>query len=111
MIPPTTDQAQPISQAQPVQRAQPIQRVQPAPLRPFQTLLHLALVGTVGWGVIATFLSLLGTGIGLVPVLGIGFIILAGLIYAMFGVAWFETARVGGLYNLEVTAPAFARRT
>ncbi len=89
------------------------QGAQPAshPLRIAQTLLHLILLGTAGWAVIATFFSLLATGIGLVFVLGIGLVVLVGLIYAMFGLAWFETARVGGLYDLDVTPPTFARRT
>ncbi|MFC5338047.1 sensor histidine kinase [Leucobacter denitrificans] len=81
------------------------------PLRIAQTLLHLALLGTAGWAVLATFFSVLATGIGLVFVLGIGLVVLVGLIYAMFGLAWFETARVGGLYDLDVTQPTFAKRT
>lgn len=76
-----------------------------------QTLLHLAILGTAGWGVIATLFTLLATGIGLVFVLGVGLIMLAGLIYVLFGLAWFETARVNGLYELKVPSISFARRS
>lgn len=72
------------------------------PLRLFTTVLHLAALGTVGWAVIGTFFGLLGAGIALVFVLGVGLILLVGLVYAMFGIAWFETARVNGLYLLDV---------
>lgn len=79
------------------------------PLSIGQTVLHLALLGTAGWGLIGGLLGVLGAGIGLTFVLGVGLFVLAGLVYALFGLAWFETARVNGLYRLHATPPVFAR--
>lgn len=81
------------------------------PLRITQTVLHLALLGTLGWAVIGALFGVLGAGIGLVFALGIGLVVLVGLVYALFGVAWFETARVSGLYSLHAAPLTFERRT
>ncbi len=72
------------------------------PLRFFLTVLHLAGVGLIG-GVIFTVLTgVLSTGLGLLLVAGIGLVFLVGLVYALFGVGWFEIARVGALYRVPV---------
>nr|WP_314845913.1 histidine kinase [uncultured Microbacterium sp.] len=72
------------------------------PRRIFLTILQLAGVGVIG-GVIFTILSgLLGTGIGLLFAAGIGIVLLVGLVYALFGVGWFEIARIGGLYRTPI---------
>ena len=68
----------------------------------------LALVGPVVFTVVFT---LLGTGIGLVPVLGIGLILLVALVYVLFGLGWLEVARVDGLYDLGLPALRPRRRT
>jgi signal transduction histidine kinase len=44
--------------------------------------------------------GLLGTGLGLLFVFGVGIVVLVGLVYALFGVGWFEIARVAGLYRV-----------
>ncbi|KAA9393442.1 hypothetical protein FCK90_12415 [Kocuria coralli] len=80
----------------------PTQRLTRPPLRLALTILHLAALGLVGWALVGTLLGILGAGIALVFVLGIGLVVLAGLVYALFGIAWFETARVSGLYGLDV---------
>ena len=80
------------------------------PVRIGQTLLHLAVVGTLGWAVIGALFGFIGTGIALVPIVGVGLFILAGVVYALFGVAWFETARIAGLYGIETSSPTFERR-
>ena len=69
------------------------------PLRLFLTVLHLAGIGVLGGGIFATLGALLGTGIGLVFVAGIGIVLLVGLVYALYGLGWFEVARVAGLYR------------
>ncbi|WP_029746794.1 sensor histidine kinase [Leucobacter chironomi] len=74
------------------------------PLRIVMTILHLAAVGVVGFTVIGLLFGALGTGLGLLLVLGIGAVVLVGLVYALFGIAWFETHRVSGLYHLETPA-------
>lgn len=75
------------------------------------TILHLAVLGSLGWAVLSILLTLIATGIGLVPVLGIGLFVLVGAVYAIYGVAWFETARIAGLYRIDATAPVSEPRT
>lgn len=79
------------------------------PVRLFQTLLHLGFMGTVGAAALTALFSLLAGGMGLVFAAGIGLVVLVGLVYAMFGIGWFETARVNGLYGLDVSPPLLAR--
>lgn len=79
-----------------------------APFRIALTILQLAAVGIVGMGVLGLLGGMLGAGIGLSLVLGIGLVVLVGLVYAIFGLAWFETQRVSGLY--ELGAPALRWR-
>ncbi|MBT2484065.1 MULTISPECIES: sensor histidine kinase [unclassified Microbacterium] len=72
------------------------------PLRIVLTILHLAGIGVIG-GIIFTMLGgLLGTGLGLLFAAGIGLVLLVGLVYALFGVGWFEIARVGALYRTPI---------
>ena len=40
--------------------------------------------------------------IGLIPIAGVGAVMLVGVIYALFGVGWFETRRVSELYDLSI---------
>ncbi|AZH80285.1 hypothetical protein CSX12_00045 [Microbacterium sp. Y-01] len=46
--------------------------------------------------------GLLGTGLGLLFVAGIGLVLLVGLVYALYGLGWFEIARVGALYRTPI---------
>lgn len=72
------------------------------PLRIFLTVLHLAGIGVVGTAVFAVLSALLGAGIGLLLAAGVGVVILVGLVYALFGVAWFEVARISALYQVPL---------
>lgn len=72
------------------------------PLRLFVTVLHLAGIGIIGGGIFTVLSGLLGTGLGLLFVAGVGLILLVGLVYALFGVGWFEVARVGALYRVPI---------
>lgn len=60
---------------------------------------QLAAIGVIGPVVFTILFTLLGLGIGLLPVLGIGLLFLVALVYAMFAAGWLETARVDGLYG------------
>ena len=80
------------------------------PLKLFTGLLHLASLGVVGTIAVTVLFTMLATGIGLVPVLGIGLLILIGVVYGLFGTAWFETRRVAGLYRMNVTDLSFAEQ-
>jgi signal transduction histidine kinase len=70
------------------------------PLRIPLTILHLAGVGVIGGAIFGMLGGLLGTGLGLLFVFGAGIVVLVGLVYALFGVGWFEIARVAGLYRV-----------
>lgn len=74
-----------------------------APFRILLTILHLGAYGLVGFATIGTLFGVLGAGIGLLFALGIGLIVLVGLVYALFGIAWFETRRISGLYEQRVS--------
>ncbi|MDR7346109.1 sensor histidine kinase [Enteractinococcus fodinae] len=70
------------------------------PLRLGMTLLHLAVLGTIGWAIIGLLFGAIGLGAGLIIVLGLGLIVLLGVFYALFGIAWFEIERVASLYDI-----------
>lgn len=70
------------------------------PLRIPLTILHLAGVGVIGGAIFGMLGGLLGTGLGLLFVFGVGIVVLVGLVYALFGVGWFEIARVASLYRV-----------
>lgn len=72
------------------------------PLRIVTTILHLGALGAVGWINFTVLTTLLSVGLSLVVVLGVGLILLVATIYALYGTAWFEFARVSGLYRLEL---------
>ncbi|SEB38209.1 sensor histidine kinase [Microbacterium hydrocarbonoxydans] len=72
------------------------------PLRIFLTILHLAGIGVIGGFIFATLSGLLGTGLGLLFAAGVGLVLLVGLVYALFGVGWFEVERVGALYRTPI---------
>jgi signal transduction histidine kinase len=63
-------------------------------------VLHLGAVGVFGFVVFTATIVLFAVGLALTPVLGIGLVLLLGLVYVLYGVAWAETARVDGLYGL-----------
>lgn len=73
------------------------------PLRVFLTVLELAALGVIGSGVAGVLGGLAGISFGLLFV-GVGVVFLVGLIYALFGVAWFEIARLNGLYRFSLPA-------
>ncbi len=64
------------------------------------TILELAALGVVGGSILTLLSTLLGAGLGLLLVAGIGAVLLVGLVYALYGVAWFEVARASQLYDL-----------
>ena len=72
------------------------------PKRTLATLLHLLVLGTVGSAVLGILFGLLTAGLTTIVFLGIGIFFLIALVYSMFGVAWVETERVSGLYELDI---------
>lgn len=69
------------------------------PLRVVLTILQLAALGALGAAVFGILTAVLGAGLALLFVFGIGLFVLLGLVYALFGVAWFEVRRISGLYG------------
>ena len=49
---------------------------------------------------LSILIGIFSAGVSTILVLGVGLLLLVGLVYALFGVAWLETARVDGLYLL-----------
>ncbi|PRI12481.1 sensor histidine kinase [Leucobacter massiliensis] len=94
-MPTTARQPGPQPAPQTTQRRRP-------PFRLLLTILHLAAYGLVGLATIGLLFGALAAGIGMLFLLGVGLLVLVGLAYALFGIAWFETVRVGGLYRLGV---------
>lgn len=72
------------------------------PLRILLTILELAALGAIGTGVISVLAGALGVGVGLLFAFGIGAIVLVGVVYGLFGVAWFEVRRVSTLYDIDL---------
>ncbi|MFD5224041.1 sensor histidine kinase [Microbacterium sp. NPDC058342] len=72
------------------------------PFRILLTALELAALGALGTAVFATLTAMLGVGLGLTFVFGIGLLVLVGLVYALYGVAWFEVRRVADLYGEDL---------
>lgn len=79
------------------------------PQRLFVTLLHVVALGFLGVAALSLLGSLIAAGLSTLLVLGIGAVILVGVVYALFGVAWFEVARVDALYGFGI-APLRWRR-
>ncbi len=61
---------------------------------------QLAALGVIGPAVFSALIGLLGAGVGLLAALLVGVIALVALVYALFAIAWFERARLDGLYGL-----------
>ena len=70
-----------------------------SPARIAGAIAQLAALGVLGPAVFTLLFSMLGLGLGLLPVFGIGLLFLAALVYVIFGVSWVEAARVDGLYD------------
>jgi hypothetical protein len=72
------------------------------PLRILLTVLELAGLGVLGAGILGMLTGLFGAGVGLLFAFGIGVVLLVGLVYALFGLGWFEVARVDALYGVQI---------
>ncbi len=81
-----------------------------APAQTAGAVAQLAALGLIGPFILSTLLGLLGTGVGLVPALGVGLVVLVGLVYVMYAIGWLEIARIDGLYGLGLPAPRFSPR-
>lgn len=65
---------------------------------------QLAALGLIGPLLFTALFGVLGAGIGLLPALLFGAVLLVGLVYALFVLAWLEYARVDGLYGFGLPA-------
>lgn len=71
-----------------------------SPARVAGAIAQLAALGIVGPVVFVVLFTMLGVGLGLIPALLIGVLVLVALVYVLYGVGWLEDARVDGLYDL-----------
>ncbi|HWV49174.1 MAG TPA: sensor domain-containing protein, partial [Microbacterium sp.] len=94
---------------QTVRPAAPV--VERPPVRLLLTILELTALGVLGSIAFGILSGLFAASLALVFVFGIGLIFFVGLVYAMFGVAWFEVARVSSLYELDLPALRWRPRT
>ncbi|MBC9955285.1 sensor domain-containing protein [Leucobacter sp. cx-42] len=83
---------------------------QKPPLSIGLTILHLLAYGVIGFGLVVGGASYIAISIGLIPLAGIGLVMLVGAVYALFGIGWFETRRVSELYDLGIPDLRFTRR-
>ncbi len=81
------------------------------PLRIVLTILELAALGAVGTAAFAILTTMFGVGLALLFVFGIGVIVLLGVVYGLFGVAWFEVRRIAGLYSAPLPDLRWRERT
>lgn len=77
----------------------------PAPLRVAGAIAQMAALAIIGPVLFTILITLLATGIGLIPVFGIGLVIVLAGVYVLYAFAWLEYARVDGLYDLGLTLP------
>lgn len=74
------------------------------PGRVFGAAAQLAALGVIGPAVFTTIFTVLGWGLGLLAALLFGVVLLVALVYLLFAVAWFERARLDGLYDLGLAS-------
>lgn len=109
---PVSGPSAPAAAAAPSRGSAPATPTRPSitsPLRVAGAIAQLAALGVVGPIVFGGIFSLLGAGIAGAFFLGLGLVILVGLIYVLFAVAWLENARVDGLYRLGIPALSVRR--
>ncbi|MEJ5889056.1 histidine kinase [Pseudokineococcus marinus] len=73
-------------------------------------LAHLAVMAVVGPVALVVLVTWVGVGVGLLPLLGLGALLLLALPYGVWVLARVETARVDGLYALGLAPPRLHRR-
>lgn len=73
-----------------------------SPPRVAGAVAQLAALGVLGPAIFTILFTMLGLGLGLLPVLGVGILFLVALVYVIFGLAWAEAARVDGLYDFRL---------
>src|SRR5690625_1722286 len=78
------------------------------PWRILSTTAHLAFPGTFGIAAFGLLVGFAAMSVGFIALAGIGLVMLVGVVYVLYGIGWWETARVAGLYRLEVLLPHFA---
>jgi signal transduction histidine kinase len=76
-----------------------------SPLRIAGAVAQLAALSVVGPIVFTVLITFAATGLGLVPVLGIGVLFLVVFIYGLYGLSWLEHARIEGLYDFGLALP------
>src|SRR5699024_6611495 len=81
------------------------------PLRLGLTLLHLAVMGSIGWAIIGFLVGAISAAICLLFLLGFGGLVLLGVLSALIGIAWLEIERIASLYYIDAHQLTWRRRT
>ena len=80
-----------------------------APRTVAAAIAHLAALGIFGPVVLTVLATFLGLGLGLLPVFLVGIVFLLALVYLIYAVGWFETARIDGLYGFGLPSRPLRR--
>lgn len=99
----------PIPVKPPRNRAKPRSRAF-SPLGIGLTILELAAMGVAGLTVLGLLAGMIGMGLGLLLLFGLGIFVLIGAVYVIYGLSWFETQRIAGLYDVEIAPLRFTPR-
>lgn len=81
------------------------------PWRPAATTAHLTLLGVVGSLALGLLAGYIVAAVVLIPIAGVGVLMLVGLVYLLYAMSWWETGRIAGLYRLDIPQPRFTPRT
>ncbi|MFT4229207.1 MAG: histidine kinase [Microbacterium sp.] len=76
-----------------------------SPLRVAGAIAQLAALAAIGPVLFAGLVAIGATGVGLVPVLGVGFLLLLVFVYGLYALSWLEHARIEGLYGFGMALP------
>src|SRR5690606_4532265 len=76
-----------------------------SPLRVAGAIAQMAALAIIGPVLFTILITLLSVGIGLIPILGIGLVILLAGVYVLYAMSWLEHARVEGLYDFGLALP------
>ncbi len=76
-----------------------------SPLRVAGAIAQMAALAVVGPALFTVLITLLATGIGLIPIFGIGLLLVLAGVYVLYAMSWLEHARVEGLYDFGLALP------
>ena len=76
-----------------------------SPLRVAGAIAQMAALAVIGPVFFTILITLLSVGVGLIPILGIGLVLLLAGVYVLYALSWLEHARIEGLYDFGLALP------